>query len=135
MPRLSRWAIRAALIDLGIGFTLGALILINKGLGVWPAAWRWLPTHIEFLMMGWTLQLVMGMGFWILPRFGQGRSRGNEPMAWTALVLLNAGLLAVALGPLIGNPGWLPVVGRMMEAAAGVTFTGHAWSRVKPPGM
>jgi len=63
MPRLSRWAIRAALLHLGLGFTLGAMILINKGLGVWPAVWRWLPAHIEFLLMGWTLQLVIGMGF------------------------------------------------------------------------
>ena len=134
MPRLSRWAIRAALLHLGLGFTLGAMILINKGLGVWPAVWRWLPAHIEFLLMGWTLQLVIGMGFWILPRFDQGQSRGNEPLAWIAVGLLNTGVLATALGPVLGGPGWLPIAGRAMEALAGLSFSGHAWRRIKPPG-
>lgn len=134
MPRLSRWAIRIALMYLGVGFTLGALILTNKGIGIWPAAWRWLPAHIEFLLMGWTLQLVIGMGFWILPRFDQGRSRGNEPLAWLALVLLNTGILAAALGPPLGGPSWLPLFGRTLEAVAGLSFTGHAWGRIKPVG-
>jgi hypothetical protein len=134
MPRLSRWAIRAALLYLGVGFTLGAMLLTNKGLGVWPGIWRWLPAHIEFMLIGWTLQLVIGMGFWILPRFDQGQSRGNEPLAWAALGLLNTGLLATALEPLIPGFGWLLLAGRVLEAMAGLAFAGHAWPRVKPPG-
>lgn len=134
MPRLSRWAIRVSLLHLAIGFSLGGPILLNKGLGVWPAAWKWLPAHIEFLLFGWTLQFVVGMGFWILPRFDQGRSRGNTFLPWLALGLLNAGVLAAALGPALSGSGWLPTSGRAAQALAALAFAAHAWPRVKPPG-
>ena len=49
MPRLSRWFIRCALIYLALGFTFGALMLFNKGVPFYPALWRLLPTHVEFL--------------------------------------------------------------------------------------
>ena len=88
MPRLSRWFIRAALLYLTLGFTFGGLMLFNKGvpLSVW--LWRLLPAHVEFLLLGWTVQLATGVGFWILPRFGS--LRGNERIAWVSFVLLNA---------------------------------------------
>lgn len=69
MPRLSQWLIRTALIYLLLGFTLGALLLTHKGIPLHPALWSWLPTHIEFLLMGWIAQLTMGVAFWILPRY------------------------------------------------------------------
>ena len=69
MPRLSQWYIRSAFIYLFLGFTIGALLLANKGIPLHPALWGWLPIHIEFLLIGWLLQLILGMAFWILPRF------------------------------------------------------------------
>ena len=49
MPRLSRLAIRAALLYLLLGFTFGGLMLLNKGIPLAPWAWRLLPAHVEFL--------------------------------------------------------------------------------------
>ena len=130
MPRLSRWFIRASLVYLSLGFTFGALMLFNKGvlLSVW--LWQLLPAHIEFLLLGWTVQLAMGAAFWILPRF---RSlRGNEKAAWVAFILLNVGVWIVGMGRLIGMPSPLIVVGRAAEAGAAIAFAIHAWPRVKP---
>lgn len=130
MPRLSRWFIRASLVYLSLGFTFGALMLFNKGvlLSVW--LWQLLPAHIEFLLLGWTVQLAMGAAFWILPRFGS--LRGNEKAAWAAFILLNVGVWIVGMGRLIGMPSPLIVVGRAAEAGAAVAFAIHAWPRVKP---
>jgi hypothetical protein len=130
MPRLSRWFIRASLVYLSLGFTFGALMLFNKGvlLSVW--LWQLLPAHIEFLLLGWTVQLAMGAAFWILPRFRS--SRGNEKAAWAAFILLNAGVWIVGMGRLIGMPSPLIVVGRAAEAGAAIAFAIHAWPRVKP---
>jgi hypothetical protein len=130
MPRLSRWFIRASLVYLSLGFTFGALMLFNKGvlLSVW--LWQLLPAHIEFLLLGWTVQLAMGAAFWILPRFRS--SRGNEKAAWAAFVLLNVGVWIVGMGRLIGMPLPLIVVGRAAEAGAALAFAIHAWPRVKP---
>ena len=90
MPRLSRLAIRAALLYLLLGFTFGGLMLLNKGIPLAPWAWRLLSAHVEFLLIGWTAQFILGIGFWILPRFSRGPARGNESFAWMALGLINA---------------------------------------------
>lgn len=133
MPRLSCWFVRAALIYLALGFTLGALMLANKGLPLSPAIWRLLPAHIECLLLGWTVQLIMGIGFWILPRF-QGQ-RGHEAPAWAAFWLLNAGVLLAGFGATLALPGWVIVSGRLAEAAAVAAFAVHAWPRIKPVGV
>lgn len=132
MPRLSRWFIRASLLDLATGLTLGALLLIHKGFPLHAALWRMLPAHFECLLLGWTLQLAMGVAFWILPRFQQGPVRGNEALAWWAFGLLNGGVSLASLSWTLGGPEWLALMGRLLEGAAAFTFVAHAWPRVKP---
>lgn len=133
MPRLSCWFIRAALLHLFLGFTFGGLLLFHKGVPLYPALWRFLPAHIEFLFFGWTVQLVMGIGFWIFPRFR--RSRGNEKLAWLAFGLLNLGVGLVALATLFTLPPLVSFLGRLAEAGAAIAFAWHAWPRLKPPGV
>ncbi|MCL4863485.1 MAG: hypothetical protein KJZ93_29035 [Caldilineaceae bacterium] len=132
MPRLAVWAIRAALLYLALGFTFGALILWNKGLPLHPQLWRLLPAHIDFLLFGWTMQLVLGVAYWILPRF-QTR-RGNPLLAWLAFALLNVGVWLVSMAPFAPAPGFLNLGGRLAECAAALAFAAHAWPRIKPAG-
>ncbi len=127
MPRLSVWAVRASLIYLLAGFTLGGLLLANKGLGLWPGVWSVLPAHIEFLLTGWMAHLALGVAFWILPRF-PGGSRGMEWPAWAAFVLLNVGVFLVGFGP---EP-WTAVWGRLAQALGVGLFLLHAWKRIRP---
>ena len=106
MPRLTVWFVRMALVHLLLGFTLGALLLVNKGMPFSPAIWHWRPAHIEFLMLGWVVQLALGIAFWILPRFQQ--RRGRMGAAWAAFALLNLGVWLVALVTPLGLPAvWL----------------------------
>lgn len=133
MPRLSVWAIRAALLYLVLGFTIGALMLWNKGAPLHPMLWRLLPAHIEFLLFGWTVQLALGVAYWILPRFQA--ARGNPRLAWLALSLLNLGVLVISAAPFVAAPGITSLFGRMAEIAAGVAFALHAWPRIKPAGV
>jgi len=133
MPRLSCWFIRAALIDLTLGFTFGALLLWHKGIPLHPMLWRLLPIHIEFLLLGWTMQLAFGVAFWILPRFQT--ERGNVALAWLTFGLFNTGVWLVGIGSLIDATGWLLLMGRISETAAVIAFVRHAWPRVKAPGV
>lgn len=134
MPVLSIWTIRAALVYLLTGFTFGGLLLFHKGIPISSMLWSLLPAHIEFLLLGWTVQLAMGMAFWILPRFRRPPRRGNTGLAWLAFGLLNLGVLTVGLGPLV-IPSPLPtLVGRSAEFVAAVAFAAHAWPRIKPAG-
>lgn len=131
MPRLSVWALRLALLYLALGFTFGAVLLINKGLGLWPWAWGLLVPHMEFLLLGWTVQLAFGMAYWMLPRY-PGGGRGAASLAVAALALLNLGVLLVAFTPLLKLPAIAVLVGRVLQALAAALFGYYVWGRVRP---
>ncbi len=138
MPRVRVWFLRTSLVCLGLGFTLGALMLAGKGLGTNLAWLRLRPAHVEFLLFGWTVQLVMGVAVWILPRFGVRRSPvRHAATAWLAFGLLNVGVLLAGVGPLAGGAAGpaLALTGRLAEAGAAIAFAGHVWARVTPSGL
>jgi hypothetical protein len=138
VPRLSIWMVRSALLHLVIGFLIGAAIMWQKGPGGIPAAWRWLPIHIHMLLIGWIVQLAIGVAYWILPRFTYKdetrdrfeQARGRDGLAWASFILLN-GSTASALAVLTGWQWALPA-SAILAAAAALAFTLHVWPRVKP---
>jgi hypothetical protein len=132
MPRLSVFFIRTALLHLAAGFTLGGLLLFNKGVPLTVAMWRLLPGHMEVVLIGWTVQLALGVAFWILPRFSDGPARGDERPVWVAYSLLNAGVIAVLFSPWLLWPGAFLLAGRLAELGAVACFAVNAWPRVKP---
>jgi len=134
VTRLSVWTVRSALFYLGTGLLIGALMLTQKGIPLDPLLLRWLPAHVELVLFGWTLQLAMGIAFWILPRFNRAPRYGNQLLGWLAFALLNIGVLSVVCGQWLGAP-LLSALGRAAEVGAVIFFTGHAWPRVKPIGV
>lgn len=130
MPRLSQWMVRTAFIYLLLGFTIGALMLANKGVPLHPALWQWLPAHIEFLLFGWIVQVAMGVAFWILPRYWKRPRRGNETLVYIAFVLLNVGIWVVVLGSIWFRSRWGILAGRLLEISAVFFFALHAWKRI-----
>lgn len=130
MPRLTVWMVRTSLLHLGIGFTAGMLMLFNKGILIDPFIWRLLPVHIEMLLLGWTMQLAMGVAFWILPRFSTIPRYGNERLAWAAYVLLNSGVIVFIIGALT-NETLFSLLGRMLTLAAVICFVVMIFPRIK----
>lgn len=127
MPRISVWLVRCALVHLGLGFTIGALLLLGKGWPL-PAVVALRPLHAEMLLFGWTVQLAFGVGAWILP-FGRGVD--TDRRLHVVLVLINAGVVLVGLAPLAPGAAWLAVVGRTTEIGAAGLFAWHVWPRVR----
>lgn len=130
MPDLSRYMIRSALIYLLLGFTVGGLILTHKGLPFYPLMWRWLPIHIEFLLIGWVVQLVMGVAFWILPRNWTRSQRPRVAFVWIAFTLLNLGIWLIVIATLWNANRGLLFGGRLVEVSAVIFFVFYAWQRV-----
>lgn len=130
MPRLTVWMVRTSLLHLGIGFSAGMLMLFNKGILIDPFLWRLLPVHIEMLLLGWTMQLAMGVAFWILPRFSTSARYGNERLGWAAYVLLNSGVIVFITGALT-NETLFSFLGRMFTLAAVICFVVMIFPRVK----
>lgn len=139
MPRLSCWFIRFALVYLGVGVLGGGLILSAKG---YPEVlgWSWLllPAHIELLIVGWLIQLTMGMAYWILPRLDGAGNRGRPVLAWASLVMLNTGVSGTAILLLIrailpqAGVDLLLIPSALLHPLALAAFVGHAWPRVRP---
>jgi heme/copper-type cytochrome/quinol oxidase subunit 1 len=128
--------VRAALLHLGIGFTIGALMLYNKGNPINPSIWRLLAAHMDFVLLGWTMQLAMGVAFWIMPRFSGEQKYGSQRLAWVALILINVGIFTVALSPCGDTAADVMVLaGRMAELLAAIAFVIHIWPRVKAFGV
>lgn len=130
MPKISLWATRLALCYLLIGLTSGAVLLVHKAMPLHPAIRSLLPLHIEFLLMGWVVQLVFAVSYWIFPRFRLDPKRGNPGLAWVSLALLNAGIGLVSMAGYIGQPSWL-FKGRVLEVGAVIVFATHLWFRTK----
>ncbi len=131
MPVLSVWFIRLSLGYLVMGTALGAMMLLVKA---GAAAPRWMfagwGVHSEVVLIGWMVQLTMGVGYWILPKFPRQPVRGPLWPAVTALVLLNIGVLGSSLASALA---WrdLMVAARMVELMAVISFGLSIWPRVK----
>ena len=130
MPKLSEWSIKMALIYFFIGITFGSLMLTSKVIPIHPAIWALFPMHIELLLFGWVISLIIGVSFWILPRF-PGNNRGNEPLAWMAFLALNSGILSVITG-YSAKIIFLLTLGRFLEFLAVTFYSIFIWNRIRP---
>jgi cbb3-type cytochrome oxidase subunit 1 len=130
MPRLSQQMIRAAFLYLLAGLTIGALLLAHKGVPIHSALWALLPAHIEFLLIGWIVQITMGVAYWILPRYWQKPRRPRARLVQIAFPLLNAGIWLVFAGAVLRMGSWTLPAGRALEAGAIILFALHSWQRI-----
>lgn len=96
MPEISVYFIRTSLIYLVFGFTIGALMLINKAFPIDVRIWGLLPLHIQVVLFGWTIQLIFGVAYWIMPRL-ENKQYGKTELAWFSYLALNTGLLLTVI--------------------------------------
>jgi hypothetical protein len=126
MPTLSTWAIRAACIHLVVGWSIGSLMLADKGWSLpWPV-FDLLSLHIHMLLFGWMVQLAFGVAYWMLPTFGRDRPRAA--LATAAVISTNIAIVLACFDVLELLPTW-PVFAA--EALAAASFSVHAWPRIK----
>jgi hypothetical protein len=139
MPRLSQLMIRTALAWLAVGYTIGGLLLLNKGVPLLAWLWTLRFTHVHLLLVGWMVQVACGVAFWILPRLDAGGSRGDERLAWVCYAALNIGVVLAALHDPLAAAAGESVITRSMPVIAGglyitaiAAFVAHAAPRVVP---
>jgi hypothetical protein len=153
MPTASRAFVKISILNLAIGAVLGALLLVSRWIPLAPEIAALRISHIEFLVVGWLTQLIMGVAWWLFPtltvglrrgdpkpvRRGQAQ-RGSEPLFWITFFSLNLGILLRALfGPLYS---WtklslfnaLADVSALFLLAAAVGFVLNMWGRVRELG-
>ncbi len=137
MPLLARWTIKTALIYFAIALLVGVLLVMQPVLGLvsWIAALR--PVFLHLLIVGWITQLIMGVAYWMFPKYTKEKPRGNTYMGWLVFILLNLGLVIRAIcEPLFAlQPNSGVGVGlaaaAVLQVAAGWLFIANTWARVK----
>jgi len=137
MPALSRWFIKTGLIYFVVGLGMGAILLAQPALG-WSSRWQVLrPVYLHFLFIGWVTQIIMGVGYWMFPKYSKDKPRGSEKLGWAVFMLLNVGLILRAIGEpaMVLSPqaayGWLLAIASLCLLLAGWGFIFNTWGRIK----
>lgn len=137
IPRIAQWMIRTAFVWLGLGFTAGTLVLLQKAIPLAPWFWTLRLSHVHMLLIGWTVQLGVGVAYWIFPRFDTLGDRGVARWWLLGYLCLNGGVFAAAandpvalLVPTIGH--LLAVVSGILYISAAVALVPVLWQRVLP---
>jgi len=151
VPATARAFVKASLLYLGLGALLGALLFLNRWVPLGPAVTALRPSHVQFLVVGWLTQLILGVAWWLFPPLKMGlhrdgpvrrgqTQRGSERLFWATFAALNLGVLLRAIfEPLhtwTGNETFLALAGLsgLFLLAAVLAFVLNMWRRVRALG-
>lgn len=137
MPILARWYIKAGLIYFALALLAGVIVQARTVVDLPSRLASLRPVYIHLLTVGWITQLIIGVGYWMFPKFTRENPRGSERLAWTTFVLLNAGLaLRVISEPQVSiraepDLGWMLALSAALQLIAGWLFVINTWARIK----
>ena len=139
MPLLTRCFLKTAITYFVASSCLGGYLLIAVGLQ-WNVPLVLQPVYWHMLLVGWLMQLIFGVAYWMFPPFAKGQPHRYPALAWFTYAALNVGLLLrVVVEPWHGvRPqsvlGWLLVGSAVLQVAAGWTFLLTIWARIRGRG-
>lgn len=131
MPRLSIFFIRSSLIYLLVGVTYGGLLLWNKVIPFSSYIWLLRPAHIDVMFVGWMTQFALGVAFWILPRRGSEKPRGNEAWSIAAFTSINISLLFSIFRVFVSSE-WVILSAQSLQVIGLISFFIGNWWRIYP---
>jgi len=139
MPRLARIFVKASFVYLVLALLLGALTIFQGS----PIA-QWLRStylsQVHLLVVGWISQLIIGIAYWMFPRFLEEQHReprGADWPVWAVIGCLNAGLLLrFALEPfaLMKGAPWLKALvalSGILQVLGVAGFGVLIWGRIR----
>ncbi|GAB1421644.1 hypothetical protein MASR2M15_18240 [Anaerolineales bacterium] len=137
MPTLTRYFIKAGMIYLGLSMIMLTVMLFQPLMG-WSSSIQALrPLYFHFLFIGWVTQLIMGVGYWMFPKYSKEQPRRNEKLGWATFITLNIGLIFRSIGePGVillpqANLGWALAIASLCLLFSGWAFVYNSWGRVR----
>src|SRR3972149_4922325 len=134
MPLLTRLWIKTALVYFVLELLLG-ILLTGQSAGIIRLPMQGLfPSYIHFLAVGWVSQLIIGVVFWMFPKYTQEKPRRSDALGWLTYISLNLGLALRLVGePLHAttNAAW---AGWLMAGSALLLLGGGGASAGDTPG-
>jgi len=137
MPTITRLYVKTSLLYLVAALLLALLFGLAQAITLPPLLAAAGPVYFHLFLVGWVTQLIMGIVFWMFPKYSKEHPRGSERLALATYGLLNAGLLL----RVVGEParavdpaplwGWLLAASALLQWLAGAGFVANTWGRVK----
>jgi hypothetical protein len=137
MPPITRLFIKTSLLYLVAAFFAGLGLALRPLLDLPVIARGLSPVYFHLFMVGWVMQLMVGVAYWMFPKWSKARPRGHDGLALATFWLLNTGLLV----RVVAEPaqtvsawpgwGWLIVAAATLQWLAGLAFVANTWPRVK----
>jgi cbb3-type cytochrome oxidase subunit 1 len=117
--------LKAGLVWLGLGVTLGVAMAVHPGWVVYR------PVHVHMNLLGFVTMTIYGVAYHVIPRFSGHPLHSRRVAAWH-VGLANAGLalmvLGFALAPHVGTSATPVLAGGGALAAAGAyAFIYNLW--------
>lgn len=137
MPSITRLFIKASLLYLVVALFVGVLLVLRLLYDLPGIISGFSPIYFHLFMVGWVMQLIVGVAYWMFPKWSKEQPRGYDWLALTTFWLLNVGLLLrMAAEPALtvsrwGGWGWLIIVSAVLQWLAGLAFVINTWPRVK----
>ncbi len=139
MPLLTRWFIKTSFVYFILALLTGVILGAQAVWAFNPPTADLFPTYFHLLAEGWISMLIIGVAFWMFPKYTLERPRGNESLGWASYILLNLGLLLRMVGEpanaVVATPAsfWaiLLVISASLQWLGGMAFVLNTWARVK----
>ena len=138
MPFGARLAIRLALAWLVAGATAGVAVSLVRAEALPP--WTAGPLyrgHVASMLFGWFTQLVLGVAFWMLPKFARHDPRwprGDERPFVAGVVVMNVALLCT-MGAAAVDASQTSRVAFAAVAVSAALCASRLWPRIKAFGV
>ena len=134
MPRLTRYFVKTSFVYLLLALIAGVLLGASPMIGSlgFPGL---RVVYVHLLVVGWITLLIMGIAFWMLPKYSKEEPRRSFTLGWVSYGLMNAGLiLRIIAEPFTGRStlaGWLLIISAVLQMLGGWAFVVNSWGRVK----
>lgn len=135
MPPITRWFIKTSLVYLVLALLTGILIAAQGPLKLPGGAL--FPVYFHLLAEGWITFLIIGIAFWMFPKFSREKPRGYDSLGWLSYACLQSGLLLRAISEPLNSLhpgqgwGWALVASAILQWLGGMAFFANTWPRVK----
>lgn len=137
MPPFTRLFIKTSFLYLAAALLVGVLLALRP-IATMPAIVGGLtPVYFHLFLVGWVMQLIAGVAYWMFPKQSKQLPRGRDVLAQATYLLLNIGLLL----RVVGEPaqtvsawpgwGWVVIAAALLQWLGGLAFVANTWPRVK----
>jgi len=137
MPQITRLFVKTSLLYLVAALLVGVVLMLRPLYTLPAIAGGLSPIYFHLFMVGWVMQLIAGVAYWMFPKWSKTQPRGHDVLALATFWLLNVGLLLrVVAEPaqtvsMWAGWGWLLVGSALLQWLAGLAFVVNTWPRVK----